>query len=123
MIGVVAGDVQGLWQGGAFGGWFESDAYGFGLALRQIESAAAADGEWWIQILDNYLKRGLALVFDLELFALVRIDLHRAETQVARNAQGSKRRCRSRSRRRRLSCSGRRRRGRSRGVSHGRRRA
>ena len=116
MIGVVAGDAQGLWGGWALGGGFEFYVYGFGLALRQIESAAA-DGEWWIQILDHYLKRSLALVFDFEFFALGRVDLHRAEAQVARNAQRSERRCRSRSRCCRLSCSS------GRSCSCGRRRA
>lgn len=43
VLGVVAGDAQGLWRGGALGGRAELDGYVFGLALRQVESADAAD--------------------------------------------------------------------------------
>src|ERR1700722_3827228 len=129
MLRIVAADAQDLRWSRAFGGWHEMHGYVSSLALWNIESAVAADGKWRIQSSNYYLKRSLPLVFDLELFARPRIDLHGPETQVARNAQRSERRRRSRSRCRRLSRSGRsclsrsRRRGWSRGIGHGRRRA
>jgi hypothetical protein len=87
MLGVVAADEQGLWRSGAFRAGIELDGYLFGLALGQIEGAAAArDAERWSESSYRYLQRGLALVFDFELFGRGRVHFDRAETQVAGDA-------------------------------------
>ena len=85
VLGVVAGDGQGLWRGGALGGRIEFDCHLLGLALGQIEGAAG-DSERGIERPDYDLETTLAFVFDLELFRLGGIDLHRTETQVAGSA-------------------------------------
>ena len=87
MLGIVAGDGQGLWRSGTLCSRIEFDCHIFGLALGQIEGAAAAgDSERRIECPDCDLETTLAFVFDLELFRLGGIDLHRTETQVAGSA-------------------------------------
>ena len=87
VFGVVAADDQGLWRSGARRSRIEFDCHLLGLALGQIEGAAAAgDSERGIERPDYDLETTLAFVFDLELFRLGGIDLHRTETQVAGNA-------------------------------------
>ena len=89
MIRVVAEDHQHLRRRGARSGRLEQYGDGVGLLLAQRERAAARDGERRREISDYDLQGELALVFDLELFLLGRVDLHLAETEAARDAQGS----------------------------------
>jgi len=104
MLGVVAGDGQGLRRSGTLCGRIEFDCHILSLALGQIEGAAG-DSERRIERPDYDLETTLAFIFDLELFRLGGIDLHRTETQVAGNAQRSERWRGSGSRCRSLSCS------------------